>query len=84
MPNRIGLTAHLNVRYKAPTTANQFLVFRTSCNRVEGRKAWAVGTIETLDGKVLVEADALYIEPKVRLQLADRSISEENADLQPY
>lgn len=31
------------------------------------------GTIETLDGKVLVEADALYVEPKNAWALAQSS-----------
>ena len=60
------MTAYLNVRYKVPTEADQFLVVRTRCTEVKGRKAWATGTIETVDGTVLVEADALYVEPKVR------------------
>lgn len=59
------MTAYLNVRYKAPTTANQFLVVRASSVKVDGRKAWVKGSIETLEGKLLVEADALYVEPKV-------------------
>lgn len=57
------MTAYLNVRYKAPTMADQFIVARTKCVEQTGRKAYAVGSIETLDGKVTVEADALYVEP---------------------
>lgn len=63
------MTAWLKTTYKAPTKANQWLVVRSSCPRAEGRKAWVKGSIETLDGTLLVEADALYVEPKVRFML---------------
>lgn len=58
------MTAYLNVRYKAPTQADQFVVVKARCHKSEGRKAWVSGEIETLDGQVLVEADALYVEPR--------------------
>ena len=73
VPNRVAMTAYLNVRYKAPTYADNFVVVRVHGDRGEGRKAWASGTIETLDGKVLVEADSLYVEPKNAWALAQSS-----------
>ena len=66
LPNNIGMTVYLNVRYKAPTLADQFLVVKTRLNRVSGRKAFVEGEIYDLQGKRLVECDALYVEPKVR------------------
>lgn len=59
------MTVYLNTRYKAPTPADQFIVVRTRATKWAGRKAFTEGTIENLDGKVLVEADALYVEPRV-------------------
>lgn len=57
LPNQIGVTATLNVAYKKPTFAEQFVVVRTELVKVKGRKAWSKGTIETLSGEVLVEAE---------------------------
>lgn len=60
-----GVTANLKINYKKPTIAHQFLVIKTLTERSEdNRKAWVAGTIETLDGKVLVDATALFVAPK--------------------
>ncbi|QSZ28567.1 hypothetical protein DSL72_003065, partial [Monilinia vaccinii-corymbosi] len=69
LPNKIGMTAFLTVNYRAPTPADTFVVLRATTTRVEGRKAWVEGRIETLvaEGetpKVLCEANALFIEPR--------------------
>jgi 3'-phosphoadenosine 5'-phosphosulfate synthase len=69
LPNKIGMTANLNINYRAPAPASSFVVFRAETTKVEGRKAWVKGHIETLVGEgetpvVLVEATALFIEPK--------------------
>lgn len=70
LPNKIGVTANLNINYRKPTRANQFLILKAKTTKVEGRKAWVEGYIESLpttkgDPPVrLVEATALFIEPK--------------------
>jgi acyl-coenzyme A thioesterase PaaI-like protein len=69
LPNKVGVTANLNIDYRAPAMANTYVVLRAETVKVEGRKAWVEGRIETLpeEGKepvVLVEAKALFIEPK--------------------
>jgi 3'-phosphoadenosine 5'-phosphosulfate synthase len=69
LPNKIGMTANLNINYRAPAPAGAFVVLRARTTKVEGRKAWVEGHIETLVGEgetpvVLVEASALFIEPK--------------------
>jgi 3'-phosphoadenosine 5'-phosphosulfate synthase len=69
LPNKIGMTANLNINYKAPAPAGAFVVLRAKTTKVEGRKAWVTGHIETLVGEgeqpvVLVEATALFIEPR--------------------
>lgn len=69
LPNKVGVTANLNVDYRAPAMADSYVVLRAETTKVDGRKAWVEGRIETLptDGKapvVLVEAKALFIEPK--------------------
>ncbi|OQV04293.1 hypothetical protein CLAIMM_09199 [Cladophialophora immunda] len=70
MPNKVGVTANLNINYLKPTMAGQFLVLRAKTTKVEGRKAWAEGWIESLEvaegeeAVKLVEASALFVEPK--------------------
>lgn len=69
LPHRVGLTANLNVNYRAPCKADQFVVLRAEVTKAEGRKAWVEGRIETLpegDEKPLelANATALFIEPK--------------------
>lgn len=69
LPNKIGMTANLNIDYKAPAMAGRCVVLRARTTKVEGRKAWVEGRIETLVGPgetpvVLAEATALFIEPR--------------------
>lgn len=73
LPNKVGVTANLQINYKKPTKAGQFLVLRAQTTKQEGRKAWVEGWIEPLEqgegeeGEVkerLVEASALFIEPR--------------------
>ncbi|KAJ6119850.1 hypothetical protein N7523_004130 [Penicillium sp. IBT 18751x] len=69
LPNKVGVTANLNIDYRAPAMADSYVALRAETVKVEGRKAWVEGRIETLpeEGKapvVLVEAKALFIEPK--------------------
>ena len=70
LPNKIGMTASLNLTYKKPTLAGQYVVIRAKVTKTEGRKAWVEGHIETLPKEedeepvVLVEANALFIEPR--------------------
>lgn len=69
LPHRVGLTANLNVNYRAPCKANQFVVLKAEVTKAEGRKAWVEGRIETLpvgdeEPVELANATALYIEPK--------------------
>lgn len=70
LPFNIGMTAKLEINYKAPARADQYLVLRATTVKVEGRKAWVEGHIETLptqEGEepvVLVTASALFISPR--------------------
>lgn len=75
MPHKVGVTANLNIDYRAPAMADNYFALRAETVRVEGRKAWVEGRIETLpeEGKdpiVLVEAKALFIEPKQAAAMA--------------
>lgn len=69
LPNQVGVTANLQINYKKPTKADQYLVLKARTTKVEGRKAFVEGHVETMpdDGEepeILVSANALFIEPK--------------------
>ena len=72
------MTAKLEINYKVPAVADQYLVLRATTVKVEGRKAWVEGHIETLpteegqEPTILATASALYVSPK---QAAVRNIS---------
>jgi len=75
LPNKIGMTANLNINYRSPASAGAFVVLRAKTTKVEGRKAWVEGHIETLVAKgekpvILVEASALFIEPRQAATMA--------------
>lgn len=82
LPNKVGVTANLNIDYRRPAMAESYAVLRAETVKVEGRKAWVEARIETLpkegeEPAVLVEAKALFIEPK---QAAVRLSARENQD----
>ncbi|QSS49509.1 thioesterase [Histoplasma capsulatum var. duboisii H88] len=69
LPNGIGVTANLNIDYRSPAPAGSFFVVRADTVKVEGRKAWVEGRIETLPDEgqeplVVAQAKALFVEPK--------------------
>jgi acyl-coenzyme A thioesterase PaaI-like protein len=69
LPNKIAMTANLTINYRKPCPAGSFIVLKAKTVKVEGRKAWVEGHIETLvpEGQkpvVLVEASSLMVEPR--------------------
>lgn len=75
LPNKVGMTANLNINYRSPAPADTFVALRAKTIKVEGRKAWVEGHIETLVGEgetpvVLADATALFIEPRQAARLA--------------
>ncbi|KAF8185255.1 HotDog domain-containing protein [Mycena galopus ATCC 62051] len=63
LPQKVGVTATLSLKYTAPTRADQFVIIKSELVELKGRKAVVAGRIETQDGKLLVEADGLFIQP---------------------
>lgn len=75
LPNKVGMTANLNINFRAPAPAGSFVVLRAKTMKVEGRKAWVEGHIETLVAPgetpvVIAEATALFIEPRQAATMA--------------
>lgn len=71
LPNKVAVTASLKIDYKAPVMAGQIVVLKAETTKVEGRKAWVKGRLETLADEakgekpiVLTEGEALFIEPR--------------------
>ncbi|KAG6856803.1 hypothetical protein H0H87_000500 [Tephrocybe sp. NHM501043] len=79
LPDKVGVTALLTLNYRAPTRADQvgqllsicsstdrpqFIVIRTFLNEAKGRKATVTGRVEALDGTLLVEASATFVQPR--------------------
>ncbi|KAI9721190.1 MAG: hypothetical protein M1812_002351 [Candelaria pacifica] len=65
-PAKTGVTANLDLNYRSPTQANGFYVLKVepvpeSCTE---RKALVKGTLETIHGRVCVEATGLFVVPK--------------------
>lgn len=56
LPSHIGVTANLNINYRSPCMADQFIVVRTKLESKQGRKVYVSGTMETLDGERIAEA----------------------------
>ncbi|KAI0899394.1 Thioesterase/thiol ester dehydrase-isomerase [Annulohypoxylon nitens] len=76
LPHKIGMTANLNINYRAPAPAGSYIVLRATTTKVEGRKAWVEGRLETLVGEgekplVLAEATALFVMPKQAAMMAN-------------
>ncbi|CAL1710534.1 unnamed protein product [Somion occarium] len=76
LPDKVGVTANLNISYKAPTRADQFIVIKTRLVEQNGRKVTVSGCVEDLEGTVLVEATALFIQPKYAKLLNTKQIRE--------
>ncbi|KAL2069314.1 hypothetical protein VTL71DRAFT_15652 [Oculimacula yallundae] len=65
-PSQTGVTANLELNYLKPVVTNSFYVIRAN-PVLEGkteRKCWVNGRLEGLDGRVCVEARALFVVPK--------------------
>jgi acyl-coenzyme A thioesterase PaaI-like protein len=70
LPNRVGVTANLNIDYRRLVPVDTYVVLKAETIKVEGRKAWVEGRIESLptvgeDAIIFVEGKALFIEPKL-------------------
>ncbi|KAK9479900.1 HotDog domain-containing protein [Lipomyces japonicus] len=70
LPSKVGVTANLNLNYRAPAFADNFYILRANVTKQDGRKVWVKGHIETLasetsqDAVKCVEAEILVVEPK--------------------
>ncbi|TFK33789.1 HotDog domain-containing protein [Crucibulum laeve] len=64
LPEKVGVTAKLGLNYRAPTRADQWVVIKINLLETKGRKAMVSGRIENLNGTLLVEATATFVQPR--------------------
>lgn len=76
LPDKVGVTANLALNYRAPTRADQFIVIRTSLIEAKGRKTIVKGRVEELNGALLVEADATFVQPRYAKLLNTKQLRE--------
>lgn len=56
IPSKIGVTATLDVAYRKPVKAGNFVVIRTKLDEVKGRKLRVSASMEDLEGEVMCTA----------------------------
>jgi len=76
LPDKVGVTANLNLNYRAPTRADQFVVIKTSVVSIKGRKVQVVGRVEDMKGTLLVEATATFVQPRYASLLASTALKQ--------
>ncbi|KAF3396461.1 hypothetical protein F1880_006656 [Penicillium rolfsii] len=69
LPNKVGVTANLNIEHHQPLMADSYIVLSAETTKLQGRKAWGYSRIETLpvddqEATLIAEARGLFIEPK--------------------
>ncbi|KAF9930825.1 hypothetical protein FBU30_011192 [Linnemannia zychae] len=80
LPGKTGFTANLNINYRHPCIADQFLVAESDVTSVEGRKAFVKATLKTISGTLLADATALFIAPRVPVaQIAEKLAQDKQA-----
>ncbi|KAK2736335.1 hypothetical protein FQN57_000785 [Myotisia sp. PD_48] len=69
-PAKTGVTANLNINYKAPVLAGQYISIESKYNSIlsSERKAFVEGVIKDQHGRVCTHATGLFVQPK-KLQL---------------
>ncbi|KAF8137284.1 HotDog domain-containing protein [Boletus edulis] len=83
LPDKIGVTAKLSISYKAPTFADQFIVIKVRLEEKNGRKTTVSGRVEDLKGNLLVEANALFVQPKYSKMLSNSIVKKAMGEPEP-
>ena len=65
-PERTGVTANLNITYRAPVYSGNFYTIHTALDqeRTTDRKGYAMCQVRDLTGHICVEASGLFVVPK--------------------
>ncbi|KAG0219850.1 hypothetical protein BGX33_000151 [Mortierella sp. NVP41] len=79
LPGKTGFTANLNINYRHPCIADQFVVAHSEVTSVEGRKAFVKATLKTVSGTLLADATALFIAPKIPVSQITEQLAQNKA-----
>lgn len=64
-----GMTAYLNVNYRAPCRSGTTVVITCRIERTEGRKRFVVGEVrDAATGTLIAEATSLFVRPRPKAQ----------------
>ncbi|PYI03022.1 hypothetical protein BO78DRAFT_350651 [Aspergillus sclerotiicarbonarius CBS 121057] len=66
LPQRTGVTANLQLKYRAPVYSGNFYTFHATLDeeRSTERKAWVNGEVRNPVGRLCIEATGLFVVPK--------------------
>ncbi|PKC14844.1 Thioesterase/thiol ester dehydrase-isomerase [Rhizophagus irregularis] len=64
LPDKNGATAYLHVNFRKPCKPDQIVIGRSKTTKLEIKKGYVEGTLENLEGVVVVDANALFISVK--------------------
>lgn len=69
LPNQYGVTAKLDLKYKAPVPSQSYLLLHAHVTEAKGRRVKAEGNLHTLEANkkaetVLVEGSVVMVEPR--------------------
>lgn len=71
LAGKIAVTAKLDLVFKAPMKVDSIICIHAETKDIQGRKAWVDATVEdSLDGRLLATATALFIEPKWAIDMS--------------
>ena len=61
-PNRFTVTSQLTVKYRRPVPTNQLIKVTGRLLKKRGKVSHAYGEIRNMDGELLAEADAVFVD----------------------
>jgi acyl-coenzyme A thioesterase PaaI-like protein len=76
LPSNVGVTARLEIDYRKPVKADQVVVIETRLIEAKGRKVTVEGVMRTLEGDLLVESRAIFVEPRILKWLNTSAVRE--------
>ncbi|KAK3843406.1 MAG: HotDog domain-containing protein [Linnemannia gamsii] len=80
LPGKTGFTANLNINYRHPCIADQFLIAHSEVTSIEGRKAFVKATLKTISGTLLADATALFIAPRIPVAQITEQLEQSKKD----
>ncbi|KAF9910000.1 hypothetical protein EC991_007619 [Linnemannia zychae] len=80
LPGKTGFTANLNINYRHPCIADQFIIAQSEVTSTEGRKAFVKATLKTISGTLIADATALFIAPRIPVAQITEQLEQNKKD----